>query len=326
MSWSSIRGHDQIIKAIRHVIRRGRLAHAYLFVGPVGVGKRLVATEMAKALLCETHPEQRSDDSCDRCPGCTQVTARTHPDFQLLEVPEGKHEFPIALMQEAIAHLGLKPARGRHRVTIIDEADLLSEEAANCFLKTLEEPPPASLLILLAPGIESQLPTVRSRCQVIRFGTLPDGVVAELLVSAGIVKTPAEADKLAPLCQGSLNSAQLLKEPEVRGFREEIAKLVERPAIDSVELGQKLVKFVEAAGQDSAAKRRRGQLALQFIIEHLRAQLHAASAGVDEREGRLEAVAESVDRTILASQQIDRRLQLVLALEGFADNLGQLLR
>src|SRR4051812_35565594 len=177
VSWQRVRGHDALIAAFDRAVRRGRLAHAYLFTGPPGVGKRLFAIELAKALLCENPPphptlspstggEGDNDkpsppavggegrvrgklEACDHCAACTQVEAGTHPDFLVVSRPEEKLEFPIEVMREVCRNFSLKSARGRGKVALLDDVDDLNEESANCFLKTLEEPPPRSVLFLI---------------------------------------------------------------------------------------------------------------------------------------------------------------------------------
>src|SRR5262245_21693826 len=185
VSWKRVRGHEAQVRAFEHAVRRHRLAHAYLFVGPAGVGKRLFAGELARALLCENPPPDRLE-ACDRCPGCVQVEAGTHPDFFASARPEDSPNFPIDVMRELSRHLSLKPVRGRGKVAIVDDADDLDDPitnnaAANAFLKTLEEPPPGSIILLVGTSAERQLPTIRSRCQVVRFAPLPPDVVTQLL-------------------------------------------------------------------------------------------------------------------------------------------------
>ena len=108
-----MRGHEAVVEAFRRAVRRGRLAHAYLFAGLPGVGKRAFAMELAKALLCERTPAGARQDAaleaCDRCPACVQVEAGTHPDFTLALKPEDAHEFPIEVMREVCRGLSLKP-------------------------------------------------------------------------------------------------------------------------------------------------------------------------------------------------------------------------
>jgi DNA polymerase-3 subunit delta' len=336
MSWASLRGHEALIEAFRQVVSRGRLAHAYLFVGPEGVGKKRFALELARMLLCEDPAAPVRGDACDRCPGCVQIEARTHPDFQLVGLPEDRHEFPIALIQEVIRNLALRPARGRQRVAIIDDADQLNEESANAFLKTLEEPPPSSLLILIGTSPDRQLPTIRSRCQLIRFAPLPEEVVSERLVGEGVVENLEAARALARFSGGSLSEARALADPELRGFRLELIEALGRERNDPVALGDRLVKFVEEAGKESAERRQRAGRVMKFLIEVFRAALmsrqglepslfdareNAAAIRLAERFDE-EQLLTGMERCLQANFQVDRRLQLSLVLEALMDALG----
>ena len=115
MSWQRVRGHEAQIQNFERIVRRGRLAHAYLFTGAAGIGKRLFAGELAKALLCESPPKGRLE-ACDRCAACLQVAAGTHPDHFVACRPEESLELPIGVMREFCRQFSLKPARGRGKV------------------------------------------------------------------------------------------------------------------------------------------------------------------------------------------------------------------
>src|SRR5262245_36593421 len=99
MSWQRVKGHDALVQTFDRVVRHARLGHAYLFTGPPGVGKRLFATELARALLCESPPPGRLD-ACDHCPACVQVEAGTHPDFMTAGRPPESQKIPIAVIRE----------------------------------------------------------------------------------------------------------------------------------------------------------------------------------------------------------------------------------
>ncbi len=369
MSWARVKGHEPLIRSFERAVARGRLGHAYLFTGPEGVGKRLFAIELARTLLCESveresvrgwesesastggastlspshGPTPPRFDSCDRCAACVQVEARTHPDFQLVSLPEDKHEFPIALMQQLIAKLALKPARQRRRIAIIDDADAFNEESANCFLKTLEEPPPASLLILIGTSPDRQFPTIQSRCQLIRFAALPEEVVSEQLLNEGVVEKKDEALRLAKLGGGSLGAARALADPALWTFRRTLLDGLTQPRIDSVWLAQALVKFAEEAGKDSAPRRQRAGQVLGFLVELFRAAIllqhgqtpdaHDLADPADAKcAARLaervnaDRLMELLERCLEADYQVDRRLQLALILEALLDNLGERLQ
>jgi DNA polymerase-3 subunit delta' len=335
MSWANVKGHDKLAASFQQVIRRGRLAHAYLFAGPEGVGKKGFAVELAKTLLCEDPRARERLDACDKCSACIQVSASTHPDFQQAELPEDKHEFPIELVQELIGHLALKPARGSYRVAIVDDADSFNEEAANCFLKTLEEPPPKSLLVLLGANSDRQLPTIRSRCQLIRFTSPPEEVMVSQLLDEGVAKGLDDGRQLIRLAGGNLADARLLAEPATLRFRRELLDSLGQPPFDSVGMGQKLFKFADEGIKESATKRQRAALALKFLIEFLRAAIVVKEGGVPvladpedasaarrlaDRTGNDELL-QMLDRCLEADYQVTRRLQLELVLLSVMDAL-----
>jgi DNA polymerase-3 subunit delta' len=335
LAWQRVLGHDAQVEGFRRAMGRGRLAHAYLFTGPAGVGKRLFAVELAKALLCEKAREG-SLQACDRCPSCVQVEAGTHPDFFTAVRPPEALEFPIDLMRQLCQSFALKSARGRGKVILLDDADDLNEEAANCFLKTLEEPPPRSVLILIGSTPDRQLPTIVSRCQVIRFAPLPPDVVDELLQKQDVEDAALRA-RLVHLSGGSPGMAKELADPALWEFRRTLLEGLTKKPLPSVELARQWMDFVEEAGKESAAQRRRAQLVLRLVIDFLDDALTVSMNGTprrteaDERTG-LSAFArrvgpdrllEALERCLEADRQIDRRVQLVLILEGLMDALGQ---
>ena len=143
-------GHDDVVAKFRSALAAGRLANTFLFVGPEGIGKRTFAVGLAQSLLCETRDETLLDP-CGQCPGCAQVLAGTHPDFLFVTRPPGKSFIPLGLLkgdepdwpvrQSLLFNLALKSFAGKRKIAVIDDADYLNQEGANCLLKTLEEPP-----------------------------------------------------------------------------------------------------------------------------------------------------------------------------------------
>src|SRR5579864_7663912 len=154
-------------------------------------------------------------------------------------------------MRELCQDLSLKPARGRGKVAIVDDADDLNEESANCFLKTLEEPPPRSVLILIGTSPDRQLATIRSRCQVVHFFPLPAELVAEILRAPG-VEDDKLIERLVHLSDGSPGQARALADPALWEFRRKFLKALSQPPFDNVALGQSWIQFVEEAGKESA--------------------------------------------------------------------------
>lgn len=337
MSWSTIRGHEAQKAAFAQIVARGKLAHAYLFVGPEGVGKKKFALELARGLSCDRARKQQTLEACGECPPCVQIAAGTYPDLEMLALPEEKQEFPVELMQNFIQRIALKPVSGHRRIAIVDDADSFNEESANCFLKTLEEPPPFSLLILLSPSTNQLLPTIVSRCQVVRFSPLSVETLAELLFDQGLASSPEQARQVATMAEGSLSQAQLLVDPAVMQFHEEFLAALGHPKFSSVTWADRINKFVEEAGKESAPKRQRAALVIRLLMNVLRSALWASTqekppaspfACVPTLATKLGAqrLLDLLDRCLETDRLIQRRVQLVLVLEAFADQLGQALR
>src|SRR6266545_3769041 len=335
MSWDRILGQDAAQHTLLTAIERGRLGQAYLLVGPEGVGKRLFAKELAKAFLCEKPPAQMT--ACDRCPACAQVEAESHPDLLFLRTPEGKHELPIEQMREFCGHLSRKPTRGQHKIGIVEDADDFNASSANAFLKTLEEPPPGVLLLLLGTGTDRQLPTILSRCQVVRFAPLSDATVAAILARQGI-DDPTKRDRLARLGSGSVSRALALDDDSIWQVRQKLVEGITSPRPSFQPLAETWAKFHEDAGKDSAAQRMRASLVLKFLIEAvehaLRLSLGATVTGLDATEAaRLKAFADRVgtdglmellDRCVEADFHVERRVQLILVVESVIEKFTRL--
>ena len=333
MSWQHIQGHDAHIASFAHGHERGRLAHAYLFTGPPGIGKRMFAQELTKALLCEQPGPGLS--ACTRCTSCTLLAAGNHADFFAVARPEGSNELPIEVVRELCQRFALKSARGRGKIALLDDADDLNAEAANCFLKTLEEPPPRSVFFLIGTTPERQLATIVSRCQVVRFAPLADKLVDEILQRAGI-KDAKLRQRLVRLGRGSPGQALALAEPELWAFRRVLLDGLLQPRPDTVMLAKTWSEFVEEAGKETASHRRRATQVLRLLIEFfddaLAANLGKLSDGGDPEEAALvrkladrvdpDTLLQVLERCLDADAQTGRYVQLVLVLESLLDALG----
>jgi DNA polymerase-3 subunit delta' len=334
-----VRGHDRIVASLRQSLGQGRLPHALLFIGPEGIGKRSLARKLAQGLLCETRPATELDP-CETCPGCLQVEAGTHPDFVEVARPEDKHELPISVIRDLCNQFGLKPARGPRKVALVDDADDLNDEAANAFLKTLEEPPPGAVLILIGTSAELQLETVVSRCQVVRFDPLSEADIAWLLLEQGVTPDPTEAARLAALGEGSVRRAIGLADAELERFRRNlIDELARDHGFDPPALAQRLDAYVKQAGKESIDQRRRASLLVGELARFFRGVLWG-TAGLappcpdvaDRRAatalaGRLEPedVLILADRCLQADYHIQRRLYMRLILESLLHDLGKVI-
>jgi DNA polymerase-3 subunit delta' len=184
MPFRNVVGHRHILSLLSRSIAGGTLPPSLIFSGPDGVGKRLVAQSVVQALNCSA-PVKRLDpgqpaDSCGECPACRRIARGVHPDV-LTVAPGESGSIKIEQVREAIDSTIYRPFEGRRRVTVIDEADALVPAAQNALLKTLEEPPPSSVFILVTSRPGALLPTVRSRCSQVRFARLSSADVAAVL-------------------------------------------------------------------------------------------------------------------------------------------------
>jgi DNA polymerase-3 subunit delta' len=337
MAWHTLRGHDRVVDSLRTAAREGRFPHALLFVGPEGVGKRTFARRVAQALLCETRPEV-AFDPCGECQACRQVEAGTHPDFYEAGTPEDKHELPISVIRDLCDQFGRKPARGTHKVAILDDADDMNDEAANAFLKTLEEPPPGAVLILIGTSAELQKETVISRCSVVRFDPLPDTDLAALLLEMGIVSDPETANRMAALGEGSVSRAVGLADAELEGFRRSlIDELAAEHGFQPPELASRLQAFVKQAGKESFTQRRRASLLIGEMARFFRGVLWQTAGlappcpdphdrhAVQTLAQRLEPedVLVAADRCIEADYYLERRVYLPLIFSSLLHDLGK---
>jgi DNA polymerase III subunit delta' len=215
---ASFRGLLAQVKAkelLQRSCRHQRLSHAYLFRGPAGVGKKRAALAFAAALNCVGPVNQ---DSCGSCPSCRKFRSGNHPDFVTIS-PDGA-TIKINQIRELKQALGFPPHEAGRRIVLVADVHTMRREAANSLLKTLEEPPAHTILILTGDEASTILPTIISRCQVIPFFALPYHEVADALQEAAI---PSEAAAtLAAVAEGSLGRAKLLAAQELLGRRREI--------------------------------------------------------------------------------------------------------
>ena len=205
LRFAEIRGHEQPVDFLRRGWRAERLAHAYFFTGPAGVGKLAVARALALGLHCGVAPFE----ACGTCPSCRTIAAGTHPDVHLVLGPAGdRRDISIEQVRTLQRDLGFRAMSSGPKVGIIDDAHLLTTQAQNALLKTLEEPPGESLLIMVGVNAATLAPTILSRCQRLRFAPIATDDVRAVLAAHG--RTPAEAAALAAYAEGSPGRALAL--------------------------------------------------------------------------------------------------------------------
>jgi len=221
MSFDSFVGNELAIGMLRKALESQRIASAYLFHGPDGVGKSLAALDFAKALVCEGG----GADACGACSSCRRVDSGNHPDVHWYR-PVGKMRLvKIGTVRELIAQTGLKAFEAKWKVFVIVEADRMNVEAQNAVLKTLEEPPGRSVLILISSNPAGLLPTIVSRCQEICFLPIPSDEL-ESAIEETWGPGPEEARLVASLACGSMGSAKRLLDRDNLGRRRTLFRLL----------------------------------------------------------------------------------------------------
>jgi DNA polymerase-3 subunit delta' len=207
MPFRELQGHRHLLELLSGAVSRASLPPSLIFAGPDGVGKRRAAVALAQLLSCPS-PVQADGiglDACGTCASCTRIARGVHADVLQIE-PGDSGNIKIDQVRDAIEKSAYRPFEGRKRVVIVDEADALIVEAQNALLKTLEEPPSASMFVLVTSRPDVLLPTVRSRCQRLRFGRLEPGEVAAVL-SRDHGYAESEARAAASASDGSVASA-----------------------------------------------------------------------------------------------------------------------
>jgi DNA polymerase-3 subunit delta' len=216
LRFADLLGQDKAKDLLRRSLRQQRLGHAFLFRGPAGIGKKSLAMVFAALLNCQG---PQAEEPCGRCPSCRTFASGNHPDFLLIQ-PEGA-AIKINQVRELKRVLTFPPFAAPFRVVLLADVHTMRREAANSLLKTLEEPPRGTILILTADQAGLIPPTILSRCQLIPFFPLPYEKVAERLEQENGVD-PKSAATLAAVAEGSLGRARLLLAKGLLPLRREI--------------------------------------------------------------------------------------------------------
>ena len=225
ISWQSLIGHAATIDYLKKNIAEEKFPHAVIFSGAEGIGKRLAAEICAAALLCEN---PRDGSPCGVCESCRLVAARSHPDFYVVEAEETKNtrNIKIGQIRDMQAEVSLRPINSVRRVVIIDGAELMNKAAANCLLKTVEEPPSQTIFILLTANRTSLLMTIRSRCMTVHFDKLTPKQIQDELINRGV--EVQEAQRLSVIASGSFGRALSLKDSGGAELREAALNTIEK--------------------------------------------------------------------------------------------------
>lgn len=230
-SFSQILGQERAISFLKRVISGKKIPHAYLFTGINGVGKKSTALALAQAVNCQNPVD---NEGCGHCLICRQMKSGNFPDRIFVE-PDGRN-IKIEQIRELNRNLNYKPVSGKYRICIIDQAEMMTEEASNSFLKTLEEPPPGNIIILKVVDPLDLLPTIVSRCQKVPFRPLPLSVIQEWLINE-MHEDSQRALLIACLSEGSLGKAIEIRDGRFLDERKDsLSKLANLPEFSSAQV------------------------------------------------------------------------------------------
>jgi DNA polymerase-3 subunit delta' len=343
MNFSSIIGHDRAIGILKRALANDALAHAYLFAGESGIGKRTTALALAAALNCSA---PLPEGGCGSCAACHRVAAGSHPDV-LVIMPESEDEqllstlskreagkasdrIKIEQVRQAQERLSLKAFEGRKKVLIIDGAETMTDEASNAFLKTLEEPPGDSLIIMITSLPQGLLATIRSRCQAIAFPPLPRKVLAGVLQEKRGLGAE-DAWFLAALSRGSIGRAMDMNIEEERKTREEFLSVLDG-------LGgmppHEVLAMAEGIAKDRDGFERLIEIAIEWLrdllVFHLSGdeRLLVYPGGRDRVRARQQvlvpaSVLRDLDLLAASRQMLGRRVSTQLIAENLFLRLGR---
>jgi len=335
MPFRDIIGHRQLVGLLARSVRRESLPPSLIFAGPAGIGKRLTALATAQALNC-TAPVITKDDSsasassgetidaCGKCKACKRIARGVHPDVLFVE-PGDTGSIKIEQVRDIVDRAAYRPFEGRRRAVIIDQADALVPAAQNALLKTLEEPPPSSVFMLITSRPDMLLPTVLSRCPRLQFRALGPHDIAAALVKRG--HSEADARAVAATAEGSLGRALETSAGDLVEARD-VAQHVLAQAAASVgnprkriESAQDLVPKPGARGADDRrqlASRLRAMASLLRDIELLSTRADVRALANPDVQPALERLTKAYEgeRGIRAFTAVDRALGALVGNAG----------
>ncbi len=298
MAFSDIIGHKEVIKALSGALAEEKTGHAYLFVGPAGVGKKTLTLAFVKQLLCL----EQGADFCD-CQSCKQLGIGNHPDFEII-LPSG-NSIKIDQLRDMQHNAYLRPVVGAHKIFFFPGAEQLTEAAANSFLKILEEPPSGVVFLFSAVRADNILPTIRSRCQVFQLFPVPADEITQWLTAKGF--TEGEARKRAEASGGIPGAAIGGAENSSGTVQLKLADIWRRD----------LLELLKLAGDLEKKERREISALLQEWQAELRINMieRAKSAG-----GSSEIIAGQLffsEKLARALTMVENNVSLRLVLEEF---------
>jgi DNA polymerase III subunit delta' len=356
MPLAGVAGNREVIGALEGELAR-RPSQAYLFAGPRGIGKSIVARGVAHYLLCERSPgagfccnpascpvrmappvagRGRSGAAatarCDCCAACVQLALGVHPDCVYVARQPNRSDLLIEQVRDLIERLGVRPSRGPRRIAIVDDAETLNLPAQNALLKTLEEPPGHTMMILVSSSERALLDTVRSRLRAVRFGPLSTSEIAGVLIASAKLET-GRAQTIAPLARGSMARALALAQGEEPPVKELIDGLGRAQSLDFAGAQSLAQEFFGARDQavenfELIARLVEEMLCFKLLGSDLVAPAPEAAAAMAELAARSDtaALARVAERALAAAVAVEEMANSRLQAEQFWIGAGRALR
>jgi len=265
MSFTDILAQDHIIDHFKKAIEADHLSHAYIFTGQDGIGKTLFAKELAKALNCKNN----ESDSCNSCPNCIRVEGHNHPDIFWIEREEKAKFIKIENIRNLQNSVKLSPLESDHKIFIIKDADRMNEEASNCLLKTLEEPAPNTIIILIANSMTPIKDTIRSRCQIIRFHPIPTHIITNQLTDEANADA-SMIEWISRFSNGSLGNALDLLDDNYYKMNDDIVTRMSEPDMDNLVFAEEIIDSYLSSGDSLEERRETLKIILHCILQFYR--------------------------------------------------------
>ncbi|MBM3123458.1 MAG: DNA polymerase III subunit delta' [Chloroflexi bacterium] len=325
-----ILGHEWAVDMLRRHAASGEVRHAYLFCGPPGLGRRTLALRLAQALICAS--PVKAGVPCGACRECKQIEAMRHPDLSVIEptiidphnrnelIPAPSGEIRIRQIRDLRKSINLRPYQSKHRILVFLQFHQANEEASNALLKTLEEAPAYAVLMLTADNPEGLLPTIVSRCEVLRLRPIPVRQIEEDLTGRGV--DPQQARLLAHISGGRPGYARrLVEDPTLLDQREQrlndLQTLLPAPRVEKFSYADKLSKdrdsmrqtiliwlsywrdvMLRAAGANAPLVNIDRNMEIEFLAGRL--NLSTVKRVVTDLESALEKMERNVNTRLLA--------------------------
>lgn len=315
MRLADVVGHQAVIGRLRTAVADDRPAPAYLFSGAAGIGKRTVADAFTMELLCA---EPTAGGACGACAQCVRVSGGTHPDVHIVVREEDRRDIRTEQVRDLTRWLVLRPLMTRRKVALLDGAETLNEHGQNALLKTLEEPPGASILLLVVGRASLLLPTVRSRCQQVRFDPLSDADLTRFLEREGVPAT--DAALLVARSAGSPGRALALRDDPLGERRsmllDRLARLPDLSAAEISTLAQTLARGDVEPALEAVASWCRDLLGLAAGAETTLRNPDAADAlRAAAARASVRGVLHQLQAVCATIEAIERNANRALALE-----------